>query len=206
MLSLSSDTASQSAGSRLSLPVSHSNTIPKAKSVLSLPSQHSKDQFPKPRSAASAKTGPGTACTGPHSRASSSSCSKTPGRNAAAKQAACRARKPAEGQVAITLWQCPVCQIKFKGSAKYVYDCKRRHIKTRHPTEKYSILIGKAQITICEASENLPAEARAWQCPCCPKALPALPKRAAHLAVNAHRRKFHPELTTKEWRSKMVSL
>lgn len=136
VLSLPSDTASQSAGSRLSLPVSHS-TIPKAKSVLSLPSQHSKDQFPKPQSAASAKTGPGTARTGPHSRASSSSCSKTPGRNAAAKQAARRARKPAEGQVAMTLWRCPVCSIMFQGSAKY------RHIKTRHPTEKYSIFIGK---------------------------------------------------------------
>lgn len=210
MLSLPAETDAHLMRSQLSLPASPSTRPAKAKSQLSVPSMTPKSSLASVHNSASSRKQhtkslgyPKTNRTGPHSHSASSSVGPPPpGRNAAAKG---RARK-ARGQVGVTVWNCPLCKINFQGTAQQVYNCKRRHIQTRHPSEKYSVFIGKAQITVCEASENLPADQIAWQCPCCPRALPALPKRAAHLAVSAHRRKFHPDLTTREWRSRMVSL
>lgn len=133
---------------------------------------------------------------------------KTPSRGQQAKASVAGVDMPflKKGRASQVTWSCPLCKYEVHGTTKAIYPQKRHHVQTRHPLEKYENLIGKAQITVATPSADLPADARAWKCPLCPKALPALPKRETHLAVSRHRRDEHPEINTKDWKSAMVKV
>ena len=112
---------------------------------------------------------------------------------------------PVSGPTCVN-WKCPICQLEITGKTEQVASRKREHVKTKHPDRKYETVISRPKIIVCEASEDIPQEQSAWNCPLCNRGLPSLPRRAAMLAVSAHRKKFHAEITTKEWKSRMVSL
>ena len=133
---------------------------------------------------------------------------KTPSRGQQAKASVAGVDMPflKKGRASQVTWSCPLCKYDAHGTTKAIYPQKRHHVQTRHPLEKYGNLIGKAQITVATPSADLPADARAWKCPLCPKALPALPKRETHLAISRHRREEHPEINTKDWKSAMVKV
>ena len=133
---------------------------------------------------------------------------KTPSRGQQAKASVAGVDMPflKKGRASQVTWSCPLCKYDAHGTTKAIYPQKRHHVQTRHPLEKYGNLIGKAQITVATPSADLPADARAWKCPLCPKAFPALPKRETHLAVSRHRREEHPEINTKDWKSAMVKV
>lgn len=78
---------------------------------------------------------------------------------------------------------------------------KRKHVTTRHPEVPYKLVIQRPKIVAVTATESLPIEQRAWQCPYCPAGLPMLAtRRDTHVAVENHRRTCHPEVDTKEWK------
>ena len=94
---------------------------------------------------------------------------------------------PVSGKPTCVNWKCPICQREITGKAEQVASRKREHVKTRHPDHKYETVISRPKSIICETSEDIPQEQRAWQCPLCSRGLPSLPRRAAMLAVSAHR-------------------
>ena len=98
-------------------------------------------------------------------------------------------------------WQCPICFMDFQGTATSVSCQKRKHVATRHPEVPYKLVIQRPKILAATATEALPTEQRAWQCPYCPAGLPMLAtRRDRHVAVESRRKTCHPEVDTKTWK------
>ena len=112
-------------------------------------------------------------------------------------------RKPKE------TWTCNLCQMVFQVTPGKSTLAKQRwnHIASRHPNDGARVGTIREYIAPVEASEHIPLTERAWVCPFCDKALPALSKTVKEVSVKHHYKKHHPrrkivasKLTALRWK------